>query len=307
LALAEPVEVLHEVQGWGENVRAMSERRIVTLAGSEPLLANPESLLADGSETVVTLDLSEVTFVCPLDLVAIAAWSTSLPAGERGEVRIPTSPTASYLERMKLLEFLRVQGWRVPHPETVPWEDLPDRLLEVTTLDDPNAVEVLGDRLPKLWAGRTGDPKRSRALHFAFGELSDNATTHSGAAPIIVAAQRYTGTTSPHPARLELAVADAGVGIPDHLRRNPEYMDLGDDAEAIAEALRPGVSGTRDRRGYGFFDVLREMSEVGEGELFVASGGAAMWVPFGAPGRRRRRTALGGIVRGSWLQVRLFE
>jgi len=179
-------------------------------------------------------------------------------------------------------------------------------LLEVTPLDNPDDVEILGDRLPRLWAGRTGDPKRSRSLHFAFGELSDNATTHSGAAPLFVAAQRYTGATSPHAARLELAVADAGVGIPEHLRRNPQYADLQGDAEAIAEALRPGVSGTRDRRGYGFFDVLREMSEVGSGELFVVSGGAALSVPFGMPGRRRK-WALEGSIQGSWVQVRLFE
>jgi anti-sigma regulatory factor (Ser/Thr protein kinase) len=283
------------------------ERRTLSLTGSEPLLVNPDSLLEDGSEGIVILDLSDVTFVCPLDLVAIAGWSTSLSADQRGEVRLPTSPTGSYLERMNLLGLLRSQGWTVPLPETLPWEDLPDRLLEVTSLDDPDAVEVLGDRLPRLWSGRTGDPKRSKALHFAFGELSDNATSHSGAAPIFVAAQRYTGATSPHPARLELAVADPGVGIPEHLRRNPEYAGLEDDAEAIAEALRPGVSGTRDRRGYGFFDVLREMSEVGSGDLFVVSGGAAMSVPFGTTGRRRRKRTLGGAIRGSWLQVRLFE
>lgn len=283
------------------------EHRTVRLAGSEPLLANPEPLLEGDWEAGVALDLSGVTFVCPLDLVAIASWSTSLPTDRRGEVVLPTSPTASYLERMNLLEFMRSQGWTVPRPETLPWEDLPDRLLEVTSLDDPAAVEVLADRLPRLWAGRTGDPKRSRALHFALGELSDNATSHSGAAPIFVAAQRYTGATSPHPARLELAVADAGVGIPEHLRGNPQYTGLEDDAEAIVEALRPGVSGTRDRRGYGFFDVLREMSEVGSGELFVVSGGAALSVPFGAPGRRRRKRALDGRIRGSWLQVRLFE
>ncbi len=282
------------------------EHRIVTLAGAEPLLAQPE-ILPEGSEAVITLDLSEVAFVCPLDLVAIAAWSTSLPAERRGEVVLPASPTASYLERMELLKFLRAEGWIVPRPETLPWEDLPDRLLEVTSLADPEAVDILADRLPRLWAGLTGDPKRSRALHFAFGELSDNAATHSGAAPILVAAQRYTGATSPHPARLELAVADAGVGIPEHLRGNPRYTHLEDDAEAIAEALRPGVSGTRDRRGYGFFDVLREMSEVGPGSLFIVSGDAALSVPFGTPGRRQRKRTLPNPIRGSRLQVRLLE
>jgi hypothetical protein len=102
-------------------------------------------------------------------------------------------------------------------------------------------------------------------------------------------------------------VADSGVGVPNHLRGNPEYSGVEDDAEAILRALRPGVSGTRDRRGYGFFDILREMSEVGKGELLIVAGSAVVSVPFGSLRGRKRRRALRTSIRGSWIQVRLAE
>jgi hypothetical protein len=245
--------------------------------------------------------------VCPFDLVALAAWGTSVPASLRGSILFGGSVVASYLDRMQLLRRLRDSGWTVPEIENVPQDDLPESLLEITALNDPYEVEDLADRLPRLWAGRAGDPRKSRALHFAFGELCDNATTHSGESPIFVVAQRYTGRTSPHPARLELAVGDAGIGIPTHLRKNPNYADVGDDSDAISKALQPGVTGTKDHRGYGFHDVLTELGEVGVGEMAIASGRGMVIAPFGDPDRRRSSRELETPVEGTWIQVRLYE
>ena len=287
--------------------RTTRSEQAIVLSGVEPLLTTPTVLSTGQPEAVTDLDLRGASFVCPLDLVALAAWSATIPAAARGQVLLPDSPAASYLERMRLLERFRGDGWTVPAVETGPWEDLAERLLEVTPLAGPHDVEDLADRLPKLWEGRMGDPRRSRALHFAFGELSDNGTAHSGDTPIFVAAQRYTGATSPHSARLELAVADAGIGIPTHLRANPQYADVEDDSQAILLALQPGVTGTRDQRGYGFHDVLREVGEVGEGELLVVSGGGIVVAPFGQSSRRRTARGLAPPVAGSWVQVRIYE
>lgn len=279
----------------------------VVLDGSEPMLTGPTALFEDSGNRVIQLDLSGVDFVCPLDLVALAAWACTIPRKRRGEVLFGTSPVASYLDRMLLLPRLREGGWSVPEVETRPYEDLPETLLEITALSDPHEVEDLADRLPRLWAGRAGDPTKSRALHFAFGELSDNATTHSGESPIFVAAQRYSGRTSPHAARLEMAVADAGIGIPQHLRSNPAYAHLTEDREAIAKALQPGVTGTSDQRGYGFHDVITELGDVGRGELIVTSGRGQVTAPFGDPARRRSSRPLDRYVHGTWVQVRLYE
>ena len=279
----------------------------IVLSGTEPVLTDPTALSTDVSLATVNLDLRNLVFVSPLDLVTLAAWSISVPEKARGEVLPPDPSLSSYLERMRLLACFREAGWNVPKTKTGPWEDLPERLLEVTSLAGPNDVEDLADRLPRLWQGRTGDPKRSRALHFAFGELSDNATTHSGESPIFVAAQRYTGVTSPHPARLELAVADGGIGVPAHLRSNPEYADVEDDGQAILLALRPGVTGTRDQRGYGFHDVLGEVGEIGTGELVVVAGMSMVVAPFGQPSKRKSARRLPDSVKGTLVQVRIYE
>ncbi|MGH2769573.1 MAG: hypothetical protein ACRDJF_03515 [Actinomycetota bacterium] len=193
---------------------------------------------------------------------------------------------------MNLLLLLRQDGWTVPESPSGRRQTLVHKLLEVTPLGDAWAVEDLADRLPELFAaGGDQDAGRNRALHFAFGELCGNAISHGGGSPIYAAAQRYSGLSSGPPARLELAVADAGVGIPTHLRGNPRYADL-QDRRAVALALKPGVTGTRDRRGYGFYDILRETGEVGEGEMVIYSGRAAAVIPFGQPGRRRRFSRL---------------
>lgn len=282
--------------------------KVTKLQGREPLLRDPLAIWRGvGRKSQVRLDLSDVEFVCPLDLVGIAAWSVSLETSQRRDVILPPDDIASYLQRMELLSVLRSHGWSIPPVATEPPEDVPHKLLEVTSLDDVWAVEDLADRLPRLFSGSSKDPRKLMALHFAFGELCDNAASHSGSFPFFVAAQRYTGETTGPPPRLELAVADAGIGIPKHLRRNPEYSEVDSDSEAIALALNPGVTGTTDRRGYGFYDVLRETGEVAEGMMHVFSGRGAAVAPFGTDGRRRRYSDLDASLRGTWIEIRLHE
>ena len=285
------------------------ERIRVELSGREPLLKNPLLLsfsnLARGRDRI-DVDLQNLNFVCPLDLVGLVAWAVSLPEECRGSVLLPAPDIASYLERMNVLQLLREAGWGVPRNDNDDRQELYHKLLEVTPLADAWAVEELGEQLFKFFE-QEADPKRLRALHFAFGELCDNATTHSGGSPIFVAAQRYSGETSGAPARLELAVADNGVGIPNHLRQNPSYAAIGRDEDAIAKALQAGVSGTRDRRGYGLHDVLYETSQVADGEMVIYSGRGSAIAPIGEEGRRRRFRALSTALAGTWIQVRVWE
>lgn len=262
-------------------------------------------LVSDRSPIV--LDLTDVEFVCPLDLVGLVVWGSTVKESRRGSIILPQGSAATYLERMNVLPLLRAAGWDAARVGDDEREPLFHKLLEVTALKDAWAVEDLGEQLLKLFAWKNEDPRRMRALHFAFGELCDNATSHSGGSPIYVAAQRYSGQTSGAPARLELAVADNGMGIPEHLRRNPNYADVGEDDDAIAKALRPGVSGTRDRRGFGLFDVLHETSQVADGEMVVYSGSGSAVVPIGTEGRRRRFRPLRGRLPGTWIQVRVVE
>jgi hypothetical protein len=60
--------------------------------------------------------------------------------------------------------------------------------------------------------------------------------------------------------RFRLAIADLGIGIPEHIRaRHPEWQD---DNAAIVRALERGVSGTGDpHRGNGFAEVFHDALE----------------------------------------------
>jgi hypothetical protein len=105
------------------------------------------------------------------------------------------------------------------------------------------------------------------AIHMAIGELCDNALQHGrndlGA---YMAADRIL-----HPRReLRLAIADLGIGIPEHVRaQHPEWHD---DHAAIARSLQRGVSGTGDpHRGNGFAEVFQAALRT---DLARASSGA---------------------------------
>ena len=77
-----------------------------------------------------------------------------------------------------------------------------------------------------------------------------------------------------------IAVADCGIGIPEHLLRR--YTDASDyDSEVIALALKPGITGvlpgaygTPDNAGAGLF-ITRCIAKGSGGYFFVASGHGA--------------------------------
>ncbi len=91
----------------------------------------------------------------------------------------------------------------------------------------------------------------------AIGELCDNALQHGrNELGAYIAADRITQPQH----ELRLAIADLGIGIPEHIRsQHPEWQD---DTAAIARAIERGVSGTGDRnRGNGFSEVFDEALE----------------------------------------------
>jgi hypothetical protein len=109
------------------------------------------------------------------------------------------------------------------------------------------ATEVLQQQVAELavW----GDP-----VHMALSELCGNALQHGrGPLPAYVAADRVDGEHR----LFRLAIADLGIGVPEHIRgRHPEWHD---DTAAITKALERGVTGTKDpHRGNGFAEVFDE-------------------------------------------------
>lgn len=94
------------------------------------------------------------------------------------------------------------------------------------------------------------------SIGWIFGELADNALTHSKG-PCYLICQRFVTPVKEDLNYLAIAVADMGVGIHNSLRTNPKYSDL-DDKTALINAFKSNVSSWADEynRGKGLTDVL---------------------------------------------------
>ncbi|WP_437724299.1 ATP-binding protein [Sorangium sp. So ce861] len=89
---------------------------------------------------------------------------------------------------------------------------------------------------------------------------------------------------------IELAVADAGIGIPRHLRRS--HPHLVDYRQALERALLPHISGTFEEGLTGSFEnaglglyMISELARQTQGRLLIATTGAALVLQAGEAGK----------------------
>lgn len=269
------------------------------LIGDKPLATAAMLSFATSPEALV-IDAREIGFICPLDLagvLAIAHWvsAAALPV----TLCLPREPdAASYFQRMDVLRRLpprtRIVGRIPPEKRT----DLRHRLLEASPLTKAN-VDDLAEKVGNLvtaYYPDTAGPVVARACN----ELLDNAVEHGASCEgAFIAAQTYTGATTKQP-RLELAVCDNGIGVLNHLRRNPAHQHLSADVHALEEALRNGVTGTADTRGNGLGDLIDDGRKHGTIRFHIRSGAGEITVTAAGqdrnvvPGTRPDRT------RGTW-------
>jgi anti-sigma regulatory factor (Ser/Thr protein kinase) len=190
-------------------------------------------------------------------------------------------------------------GQLLPRSDEVSDRDLGlRRLLTAHDVEDAarDAVEVVENQVPTLavWGG---------PVHMAVSELCDNALQHGyDAIGGYVAADRVEGDRY----QFRLAIADLGIGIPEHIRsRHPEWQD---DTAAITRALQRGVTGTDDiHRGNGFAEVFDDASH----ELLKRENSSVRIDIRSAKGRvvvdfidGRTRAEAGSVVRsrrGTWI------
>lgn len=117
-------------------------------------------------------------------------------------------------------------------------------------------------------AERSGFPKSfAQGIAAAVGELVDNVGEHSRRIESGIAAFA-AGAKS-----IEFVVADAGIGVLDSLRQNPDFANLRDSGEALREAAKDGVSSisTASGRGYGIGQLFRALAGW-DGEVRFRSG-----------------------------------
>jgi len=164
------------------------------------------------------------------------------------------------------------------------------RTVRLTRVHTRSEIEPTADRLASLLISDDESYDERLAVKYVLLELLRNAVQHSedplGA---VVAAQRMGAGQQRSRPMIQLAVADAGIGIPRHLRRShPHLMDY---RQALERALLPHISGTFEEGLTGSFEnaglglyMISELARQTHGRLLIATTGAALVVQPGVAG-----------------------
>jgi hypothetical protein len=271
------------------------------LAGPRPLLCS-QRLLAPDSPGEFVVDARSLSFATPLELTAITALTHSHAAeGEQVRLLLPEDPAVtSYLERMDLLNRLPDRCTSNRPVRARGRADRSDSLLEITPVKNPDDGGMAGERVFGVVRANLGDHLGKLAFRVV-GELIDNAASHGKSeAGSFVAAQIY-----PKRRQLEFAVCDTGIGILEHLKGNPLHQDLDRDHEALARALKPGVTGEREDRGNGLPDLLDMAGNAGPTRLLIRSGDGSLNAVRGVPGPTTQTGPVPDLVKGTWAWLRV--
>lgn len=210
------------------------------------------------------LDLSKAYFVEPIGLVTIAAMAERAVADGRAVVFSAPARLEChrYLSRMQLGPCLDALG--VEHDlMSVTAHDVGNRLSELRHFRGEAELDDIADVLLGLYGGdsATFDP-----VYTGLYELASNAEQHSGREGGFVALQRFAG-----PARVNVAIADSGVGLLGSLSK---VQDVADDRAALSLAARKHETSLADQsRGLGITRVVELAGEVG-GDVTMISGTA---------------------------------
>lgn len=224
-------------------------------------------------EGVTCIDLTEVDFVLPGGIVAVACMARD--ASERGDqikLLAPTdSQVARYASRMGLGDVLEMCDVENTLP-AVKHRSRGDVLLECGWAEDSSIGELAGLVSERLWEAGI-DAQITDVLTTSVYEIADNVKVHAGAGGGFVCAQTYRRGTLGE--RIEVAIGDIGCGVRASLaaRYSPA-----DDEEALR--LATTVSVTRlpeERRGLGLHYAARDIPRAG-GRLTLRSGEALLGV-----------------------------
>ncbi|TDN42550.1 hypothetical protein EDF64_11125 [Curtobacterium flaccumfaciens] len=227
--------------------------------GSNNMHAAFEKARARG---VMTADLSDLGFVTPAGLVAIAAYAHK--ARTRGRavhvLRPKSDDVANYVARARLGKQLEDVGATHDLP-SVREHEVGDSLLTVTPFVDARGAEELATR---VWEVVHDQDEDAAAIMFmSLTAMGENVLEHSRSPRGYAAAQKTHGGTV-----FRFAVADAGRGFARALRRHKPR----DDSHALKIALEPGVSGVdEENRGYGLTELRDKVRDMG-GTLRLRSG-----------------------------------
>jgi hypothetical protein len=167
------------------------------------------------------------------------------------------------------------------------------KLTPIGRFPGSSPYEVAG-RIARLLIPDDTDDTR-HTIYYVLSELMRNVVQHSRDAQggMVAAQLMAAGRGGYDHAVVQVAVGDAGIGIPESLRRfHPQYSA---PEAALVRALdphvsgtfEPGLSGTEENAGLGLF-FIAEMAKQAGGRLLIATRGARLLLEGARDGHPQR-------------------
>lgn len=142
-------------------------------------------------------------------------------------------------------------------------------ILELTKLKTIDSSLIVIDKAKKALRKTNYDETHVSDIAIMISEIVQNIFIHSECVrPSYLAIQGF-----PKKKKVQMAIADSGVGIPETLRRTDSYPDNMHDYQLIFQSLRLGVSQFqgKEKRGEGL-KRCRLIARKHKAELFIRSG-----------------------------------
>lgn len=224
-------------------------------------LSNPESLKITANQKWVSIH--------PLVLCLIGALGKNI---QNKNIHCDTllAPSAHYLKRMKLFDFIGV----TPNIKNITEHEAVGRFIPLTQVKNSNDLDLfLKDLVPLLHF--SDNKKHVQSIQHIFSELIRNVIEHSSSSNGAIVCSQYFKKSN----KISIGVVDTGIGLKKSLQASYKVED---DKEAIRLALTPGVTGTTSRpggtaqnAGFGLF-LIKSIAFIG-GDFFNIISGNQMY------------------------------
>lgn len=224
----------------------------------------------------IEIDLRDCQFVRPPAALWIVTFLVlALRRKARGRVIVPMNMgVCVFLKSLGLFDILKTRGVDVDdrgiHARADPKTVLPITSFATTA----DATAITNAAFASLQKANTGPANLTGVVTELFSELVLNAAQHSeSAVGAFACVQFYEFRSGP---RFSCAVADGGIGVLAHLRRNAAIQSrVNYDWDALELAIRERVSGTGDpHRGIGLYGVSEEVRIPGRSLLLHSGHGS---------------------------------